>query len=125
MGFGPQKTGLSWSRNANIGSYPVKWIEALQIVSDMNKKQTHGYQGWRLPNIRELESLTDMEKHSPAIASSDHFTNIQSFYWSSTTSVYDPRYAWTLYAEDGNLGVGYKSNAEFHVWCVRGSAKVA
>jgi hypothetical protein len=116
-----QKTGLSWSINANIGSHPVKWFEALQIVSDMNRNQEYKYQDWRLPNIRELESIIDMEKHSPAIASSDLFTNIQSFYWSSTTSVYDPRYAWTLYTEDGNLGVGYKSNPEFYVWCVRDS----
>ena len=58
-------------------------------------------------------------RHSPAIAASHLFENIQPFYWSATTSVYDPRYAWTLYTEDGNLGVGYKANPEFHVWCVR------
>ena len=74
---------------------------------------------WRLPNIRELESITDMDRHSPAIAGADLFDNLQPFYWSSTTSVYDLRYAWALYTEDGNLGVGVKANPEFCVWCVR------
>ncbi len=114
-----QRTGLMWAKNADLANGPVKWSRALETVQKINEKSVSGHTDWRLPNIRELESITDMDRHSPAIAGHDVFEDIKRFYWSSTTSVYDARYAWTLYTEDGNLGVGYKSNPEFFVWCVR------
>ena len=48
------------------------------------------------PPSGSWKSITDMDRHSPAIAGADLFDNLQPFYWSSTTSVYDPRYAWAL-----------------------------
>ena len=113
------RTGLMWAKNADIANGPVKWMDALETVREFNKNGVSGFNDWRLPNIRELESITDMDRHSPAIAGCEAFEDIKLFYWSSTTSVYDARYAWTLYTEDGNLGVGYKTNPEFFVWCVR------
>ena len=112
-------TGLSWLRNADILGKAVKWSDALTHIHRMNSEKWLGFQDWRLPNIRELESLTDVTLHSPAIAARDGFKSIQPFYWSATTSVYEPGYAWTLYSEDGNIGVGFKPGAEFHVWPVR------
>jgi hypothetical protein len=114
-----QRTGLMWTKNADLAAGAVKWVDALKIPEAMNREQKFGYADWRLPNIRELESISDMNRHSPAVAGGEAFEDIKPFYWSSTTSVYDPKYAWTLYAEDGNLGVGYKANPEFFVWCVR------
>ena len=112
-------TGLTWLRDADTLGNPVSWTDALSHIQQMNSEKLLGFQDWRLPNIRELESLTDIRLHSPAIAARDRFKSIRPFYWSSTTSVYEPRYAWTLYSEDGNIGVGFKPGAEFHVWPVR------
>jgi hypothetical protein len=114
-------TGLTWMRNADIIQKPVKWGDALSTIHRINAEKHFGFNDWRLPNIRELESLTDMTVHSPAVAARKWFFSVQSFYWSSTTSVYDPSYAWTLYTEDGNIGVGFKNGADFHVWPVRTS----
>ena len=114
-----RKNGLMWTQNADLAAGPVTWMNAFTFTEAMNLDRNWGYDDWRLPNIRELESITDMDRHSPAIAGADLFDNLQPFYWSSTTSVYDPRYAWALYTEDGNLGVGVKANPEFYVWCVR------
>jgi hypothetical protein len=47
------------------------------------------------------------------------FINVQNFYWSSTTSMYETRYAWALYMRDGAVGVGFKSLSEFYLWPVR------
>jgi hypothetical protein len=40
-------------------------------------------------------------------------------YWSSTTSFFEPDWAWALYAENGGTGVGQKGGRHFHVWAAR------
>jgi hypothetical protein len=89
----------------------------------MNKEGMYGCSDWRVPNIRELESLVDLKAHSPALPQNASFLNVRSGYWSSTTSVYEPRYAWTLYSRDGIIGVGYKPKADFYLWPVRSYRK--
>jgi hypothetical protein len=112
-------TGLVWARLADLTFEPVDWESALKAIKTMNDHRLFGYSDWRLPNIRELESLIDAGSHSPALPHGYPFSKVRKFYWSSTTSTYDPRYAWVLYMEDGSLGVGYKPNASFFVWGVR------
>jgi len=73
----------------------------------MNTKTLYGYDNWCLPNIREPESLIALDQHSLALPESHPFQYVSEGYWSSTTSVYDPTYAWVLYTDDGNVGVGF------------------
>lgn len=118
QGILDQRTGLTWSLPADAARQPVTWKEALDGVKAMNKKAAGRHTDWRLPNIRELESLVDINSHSPAMPPNHAFAGIADGYWSSTTSVYEPSYAWVLYALDGAVGVGYKAKPDFHVWAV-------
>jgi hypothetical protein len=115
-------TGLVWTLDADPAAGPVTWEAAGRIVSEVNASRKYGFSDWRLPHIRELESLCDMQHYSPALPQDHPFREVREFYWSCTTSRYDPGYAWTLYALDGNVGVGYKPGADFHLWPVRGPA---
>ncbi|MGB5156093.1 DUF1566 domain-containing protein [Desulfobacterium sp. N47] len=110
---------LVWLKNADINGDMMDWKSAFDFVKKMNKESMYGYNDWRLPDIYELESLTDMNRHSPALPAGNPFINIKEFYWSSTTSMYDTQYAWALYLRDGAVGVGFKSSSEFHLWPVR------
>jgi hypothetical protein len=74
---------------------------------------------WRLPNIRELESLVDLNCHSPALESGHSFEHTADGDWSATTGIYETRYAWVLYPRDGAVGVGYKPLREFCASAVR------
>lgn len=116
-----RKTGLAWTRRADPARKAVTWQDALDLIKVMNQDTHLGFSDWRLPNIRELESLVDDRHHSPAILFQDGLVNIRSFYWSATTSVFEPSYAWVLYTDDGNIGVGYKNRPEFYVWPTRSS----
>lgn len=113
-------TGLHWLRDADAVGQPLSWHEALAAVERLNGAGALGPADWRMPNIRELESLVDLFADSPALAPGHPFRNVREVYWSSTTSVYEPRYAWALYTRDGMVGVGFKPDAIFHLWPVRG-----
>lgn len=113
-------TGLVWLRHANIFQAPMDWNTAFEQVAQMNRDRVQGQDDWRVPEIRELESLTDMDCHSPALPGGHPFTDVRAFYWSATTSRYDTGYAWVLYTVDGAVGVGHKPLSEFFLWPVRG-----
>lgn len=112
-------TGLTWLATADWAGGRRAWDEALASVADCNRQRIGGFDDWRLPNIRELESLVDLGAHDPALSPGHPFACVREGYWSSTTSVYEARYAWVLYSMDGGMGVGFKPQADFHVWPVR------
>lgn len=117
-----RNTRLMWLQRPEETGPPVAWDQALEAVKQLNEENFKGHDDWHLPNIRELESLVDLECHSPALPDAARFEAVGDFYWSATTSVYTPSYAWTLYTRDGMVGVGYKPDAEFCVWPVRSAS---
>lgn len=110
-------TNLCWLRTADLTGEQVTWKDALDAVAEYNLNSERAT-SWRLPNINELESLVDCSMHSPALPASHPFREVQEDYWSSTTSMFEPDWAWALYATKGAIGVGRKSGAHFHVWAV-------
>jgi len=118
-----RRTGLGWAKMDTLSFAPLNWPAALDLIRSMNAAKVHGHADWRLPNIRELESLIDTRRHTPALSAGHPFDRIPEGCWSSTTSVYEPRYAWVVYMQDGAVGVGYKRHPEFYVWAVRGGIR--
>jgi hypothetical protein len=112
-------TGLAWRRRASLSDGPVDWREALAAVTALNRT-TPNAPPWRLPNINELESLVDCSTHSPALPAAHPFAEIGQGYWSSTTSAFEPDWAWALYLDKGAIGVGQKRGRHFGIWPVRG-----
>jgi hypothetical protein len=118
-------TGLFWLKNANCFGTRT-WNNAL---SDCNGLSAAGYCGltdgsgagdWRLPNHKELFSLIDAENFGPALPVGHPFTNVQSYYyWSSTTLAYSINGAWGVNMSDGYVYNAYKTNI-YYVWPVRG-----
>jgi len=109
-------TGLCWHPCADLTGGPVDWEGALAAVAALDPG---GSPPWRLPNINELESLVDASRAGPALPPGAPFEQVSEAYWSSTTSAYEPDWAWALYLDKGAVGVGQKAGAHFHVWAVR------
>jgi len=109
-------TRLLWRRSANLASQPLVWREALAAVAALNQDGSGNI--WRLPTINELEALVDCSAHSPALPWRHPFVDVQDIYWSSTTSLFEPDWAWALYLDKGATGVGQKQFAQFSVWAV-------
>ncbi len=110
-------TGLVWLHPARHDKEPCSWEQAL---SKANQQQDAG---WRLPNINELESLVDASAHTPALPASFPGSGLQDGYWSSTTSTFEPDWAYVLYLNKGAVGVGYKPGPEFFVWPVKNAGQ--
>lgn len=112
-------TSLEWLRRASLSAEVVSWGEALDLVAALNGEGSGTGHPWRLPNINELESLVDCSRHAPALPADHPFQEVRTVYWSSTTSFFEPSWAWALYLDKGALGVGFKQGRHFHVWPVR------
>lgn len=90
-------TSLIWAKN-DCGGDGMNWEEALNYVQEMNDVNYLGYNDWRLPNVKELQSIVDYTR-SPNTTNSaaiNHLFNCTvitneigeddyAFYWSSTT----------------------------------------
>jgi hypothetical protein len=114
-------TGLSWLARPLCGPgrgdvpAPCGWGEALAAVAGHAALDGRP---WRLPDINELESLTDLSRAFPALPEGHPFTGLGDGFWSSTTSFYDPAWAYVLYLGKGAVGVGFKVKPEFLAWPV-------
>jgi hypothetical protein len=117
--FFDRLTRRTWLNGTGMDIGALSWRQALGCVKRINAQKTAGHRDWRLPGIRELESLVDLAEHSPALARACPLHRVQEGYWSATTSLYEPRYAWVLYSRDGAVGVGYKPQKDFYLLAIR------
>ncbi len=108
-------TKLMWQDDSDVGSVSKTWKKAIEYCEDLGLA---GYDDWRLPNIRELKSITERTKKiNPSIK--DGFTKVSDDgYWSSTTDLSDTSGAWNVGFDDGDDGWDYKSG-HYSVRCVR------
>jgi len=116
-------TGLQWLKNANPAEFPMTWREALDHITRMNGEQKWGRTDWRLPNRRELRSLMAFETRKPALPADHPFENVfLGWYWTSTTAVINPAYAWYIHLEGARMFFGRKDqNYLFWPLCGQGS----
>jgi len=111
-------TGLYWLQDADAGPETLNWQETLHYVNNLELPLLERSLRWRLPTINELESLVDCSQHTPALPAAHPFKNVRDVYWSSTTSCFEPDWAWALYLTKGATGVGFKQEKGFQLWPV-------
>jgi hypothetical protein len=139
-------TGLIWLENADCAAGGMTWSQALFFaitLFDGSVDHAGGDCGlsdgstageWRLPNVRELQSLVHYEFEYYAIPNTagtgqwlegDPFTGLAcgqigcDKYWSSTTRAGITDNALYLRMNNGGISWGGK-NADYRVWPVRG-----
>jgi len=120
-------SGLIWLKNANCFGL-ITWVDARAVSGKLaggGCGLTDGSAAgdWRLPSVKELQSLIDFGNYDPALPKGHPFTDVQSSaYWSSTEYANDSSYAWHVYTYFGGVTTNIKSG-NYYVWPVRGYAR--
>lgn len=104
-------TELMWQKDTardGDGNYDsMTWEEALSYCEE---NTLAGFDDWRLPTIKELNSIVDYEKYPPGI-NTTYFPNTTSgAYWSSTTNGHQSNYAFTIPLIGGSIYYNDKLN---------------
>ena len=87
----------------------MTWEEAISYCEGLS---LGGYDDWRLPSIRDLQSIVDYNRCNPA----------SSYYWSSSTYAVFTNYAGCVDFNYGYVYNDHKSNT-YYVRAVRGGGQ--
>jgi hypothetical protein len=130
-------TGLVWEKKSLDGTIHDQntihtWTDAVAVhVAGLNTIAFAGHTDWRLPNVRELQSIQNYEKFGPAVSSVFNTGCVagcatlacsctaSSNYWSSISFAPDPAFAWFVDFSGATLNRDGKIQAN-RVRAVRG-----
>lgn len=91
------------------------WAQALGVAVTANAASYKGYGDWRLPNVKELESLMKIDASSPAIDTTVFPNTLSGWYWTASTYAYAPvpANAWNVDFSDGGTNAGNKTGINY------------
>ena len=128
-------TGLVWMRctllksginpdsfcNNTTNGDKYTWEESINACNALNTSRYRGYSSWRLPSIRELQSIVDFTNGLQPATNERAFPNTKSEgYWSSTAHFNDPSgIKWFINFFNGTTSWNFPSSEHF-VRCVAG-----
>jgi gluconolactonase len=111
-------TRLIWQKTGPTAK--MTWEQALVHAEEL---ALAGQEDWRLPNIKELRTLTDITLTNPAIDLTVFPDSSSDDYWSSTTLAGHPDRAWTVNFRFGIVSYQPKT-ADLLIRCVRGPVAI-
>ncbi|RVU82731.1 DUF1566 domain-containing protein [Leucothrix sargassi] len=124
-----KQTGLIWQR-CTLGQ---TWNEALQSCDGSAVKNNwlntldNVPEGWRVPNIREVNSITEFTCSRPSINLTVFPNTLSDFYWSSTPFVAAGNVvaasAWGIFHVNNGIPGGINKDAEIYVRLVKNTSE--
>ena len=108
-------TGLMWQKIQPTTT--MTWEQALSYGETFTLA---GYSDWRLPNIKEIQSINDESKLNPSVDKSVFSSFVVGKFWSSTTQYNAATRAWYMDFQYGIATYELKTVA-MNVLCVRSS----
>ena len=107
-------TGLIWQKSPYTDT--LSWEQALAYADTLSLA---GTSDWRLPNIKELQSINDVTLINPSLNTNFFITGGTKKYWSSTSITNQSTRAWYLNAQFGITTYDAKT-VKHNLICVKG-----
>ena len=105
---------LEWQDDSEAKTVKFNWKDANDYCQELDLA---GYNDWRLPNIKELQSIVNKSRVRPAIKK--NFKNVAlGDYWSSSQYVHDSESAWAVFFKVGHTNHEHKFR-KLYIRCVR------
>ena len=97
-----QMSGLVWAKDGSLMNTRdpsfdsdgitsdgcVTWQHALDYIAKLNVENYLGFSDWRIPNVNELESLTNVGQNTAEWLNTSGFKNVRGrYYWSSDSDL--------------------------------------
>lgn len=105
-------TLLTWQQTISASSY--NWSDAQSYCVGLNLNGT----GWRVPSMKELQTIVDETRTTPAIDPIAFPNTPVEFFWASSPLAGSPSTSWVV-----NFNNGYSNGGDvtfmFRVRCVR------
>ncbi len=105
------ESGLEWQLET---PGRMTWHQAQRYAASLTLDGKHD---WRLPTLKELETLLDRSQYRPVIREKVPFRDDLA-YWSATTFGPEKDNAWMVMFDGAYVLSYYKTN-RYHVRCVR------
>jgi hypothetical protein len=99
-------TELTWEVKTEDGSIHDKDLisdpyEVQDVfITTLNVQNFGGFNDWRLPTIKDLSFITNMDTHSPTINTAYFPFTMTTYYWSSSANLQGP---WFVHFNRGNV----------------------
>ena len=127
-------------QNGDAQTASPNGITIFEWLDQLNTANHAGYNDWRVPNRRELESIVDLQQIIPSVSAAFNAScganssgnpgctvttcscTVPLIYWSSSTYAGNPRLAWLVYFNDGLVSANLKDSLFLYVRAVRGGS---
>jgi hypothetical protein len=80
----------------------LNWSDTIASASKSNQEKFAGHTDWRVPNLKELQSLVEARCFNPGINENIFPNTAGTWFWSSTSVASSPGAAWGI-----GFGAGY------------------
>ena len=106
------KTKLTWQQA--VPSTKYAWADAKTYCSGLSLAGT----GWRLPTVKELQTIVDESRRSPSIDPTAFPSTPSDYFWSSSPFADSSSAAWLVHFDYGHTSSPAVSST-YNVRCVR------
>jgi hypothetical protein len=114
--------GVANGGNCSIGGLPASTrCDTEKYVADVNAAGLCGFTDWRLPTVKELESIVDFSGTNTAAVDPNYFpnTNFTVNTWTASPLANYSSYAWAVNFKEGNTVIAPR-DSKYAVRLVRG-----
>jgi hypothetical protein len=108
-------TGQTWSAGGCKGAAAsLTWDAAAAAARDVNDTGRYFFKDWRVPQIRELATITERQCAEPRVNLAVFPDTPAAFYWTASTRVVQGSEPAAFVLSFGTDGIRYDSKTEAH-----------